>query len=234
MLESNSAWLINLPHAGGSTTLFKRWNKKILCNILNIEYPGHWTRMEEPLIDTFDKLAEDVLSIINDMIPKQSVVYLFGHSIGAIMSWYISPILTQQGYNVKGLFLSASQNPGAFPEQAILQSNTDRDMLRLIEYKTAEHDEVINAQFMRTFLPILKNDIQVCKSFISDGHYVDVDSIVLYGDEDKFTDVKEMKKWEKYVRLVSMQEYHGTHLYLEDKENIEKITTFIDGIINKS
>ena len=63
-MKKKDVWLINLPHAGGSITTFKGWNKKINCNVLNIEYPGHWTRMNESLLNTFEELVEDVVKTI--------------------------------------------------------------------------------------------------------------------------------------------------------------------------
>lgn len=231
MVENKTTWLITLPHAGGSTTVYKRWSKKITCNMLNIEYPGHWTRMKEPLIDSFSELAEDVLGIIRGNIPAKADIFLCGHSIGAIMSWYIAPLLCEEGFAVKGMFLSGSQNPGSFPEKSIIESTSDKEMLRLIGYKIEEHEEAINEQFMKTFLPILKNDMQVCKSFVCDNHFVDIDSVVLFGAEDIFTDIKEMENWKKYVKLVSMYEFPGEHLFIDNPNNIDRIIELINSMI---
>lgn len=226
-------WLVTLPHAGGSSAVFKRWKKKIDCNILNVEYPGHWTRMKEPMVGTFESLSTDVVNTIEKRIPAGAKLIIFGHSVGAIMAWHISPMLINMGYDVCKLFLSGSQNPGSFPEKSILKAMDDSDMLRLIGYKTEEHDSAINKQFMETFFPILRNDMEVCKSFICDGHFVDVNSTILYGTEDIFTNIVEMKKWEKYVMLDSMQAYPGEHLFIEDNDNVGNITALINDVIFK-
>ena len=231
MLGESRIWLINIPHAGGSTAAFKKWNKKVNCNVLNIEYPGHWTRMNEPMIETFTQLAGDVINTIENNISKDSSLMIFGHSVGAIMAWYISPILMEKGYILRHLFLSASHNPGSFPEKSILMSVTDCDMLRLIGYKVEEHDVNFNNKFMKIFLPILKNDINVCKSFLCDDHYVDVSSTVLYGTDDIFTELDELQKWSKYVKLYKMQALPGEHLFIEEKSNIDIITDYINRII---
>lgn len=227
-MQEKDTWLINLPHAGGSTTVYKGWNKKVKCTVLNIEYPGHWTRMKEPLLQTFEELAKDVILTIESKVPANSKLCLFGHSVGAIMIWYISPILKSKGYTIKKLFLSASQNPGLFPEKSILKSASDEEMLRLVGYNAKEHPEKINRQFMQTFFPVLKNDIQVCKSFRCDGHYVDVDAVVLYGTEDIFTNIVEMKKWNQYVKMKEMRAFPGEHLFIEDQDNVEKIIRMIN------
>lgn len=227
----NNVWLINLPHAGGSIITFKGWNKKVNCNVLNIEYPGHFTRMNEPLLHGFEELAKDVVLSIKNKVPINSILCLFGHSVGAIMAWYISPMLEEMGYYIERLFLSASQNPGDFPEKSILQSTSDNKIIKLVGYKTEEHSDEINRQFMETFFPILKNDMQVCKSFHNDGHYVNIDSIVLYGTEDVFTNIEAMKKWNQYVRLIEMKAYSGEHLFIQDHNNIDEITQMINQTI---
>lgn len=227
-MEKKEIWLVTLPHAGGSSVVFKRWKKKVACNILNVEYPGHWTRMNEPMIDTFEQLADDVVNTIEKNIPYGAMILLFGHSVGAIISWYISPVLIDKGYNVCELFLSGSQCPGSFPEKSILKSVTDSQMLRMIGYKTEEHNEVINKQFMDIFFPILKNDLKVCKSFLCDGHFVGIRSYVLYGTEDIFTEFEEVRKWEDYVSLVSLNAYCGDHLFIDNIENFKGITDLIN------
>lgn len=232
MNSNNQFWLVNLPHAGGSSTVFRGWNKKIECNVLNVEYPGHWTRMKEPLINSFKELALEVIRVIRTSIPRETVIFLFGHSIGAILAWYISPALIKDGYLIKRIFLSGSQNPGSFPEKSILQSSSDDEMLKLIGYKVREHDESINRQFMKTFFPILKNDLEVCKSFVNDGHFVDVESVVIYGKEDTFTHIDEMRGWANYVRLISVYGFHGEHLFIENRENVESISKIVNKMIH--
>lgn len=232
-MNDKEIWLVTLPHAGGSSAVFKRWRKKIDCKMLNVEYPGHWTRMKEPMINTFEALSADVVNMIATRIPVGAKLILFGHSVGAIMAWYISPILINQGYDVVKLFLSGSQNPGSFPEKSILKSVTDSETLRLIGYKAEEHDDAINKQFMDTFFPILRNDMQVCKSFVCDEHFVNISSTVLYGIEDIFTDIDEMKKWEEYVLLDSIDAYPGEHLFIEDNGNIDSITDLINDTVLK-
>lgn len=232
MVKNESTWLIMLPHAGGSTTIFKGLKKNINCNILNIEYPGHWMRMKEPLINSFSDLSKDVLRIIREKINKNSDIFLFGHSIGAIISWEITPLLVSQGFLVKGLFLSGSQNPGAFPEKSIIEATSDDKLLKLIGYEKKENEKDITDYFMKIFFPILKNDMEVCKSFICDNHYLNINSIVLYGTEDIFTDIIEMKKWKKYVNLIAMYGFTGGHLFIENEENIPKIIEIINNFIS--
>lgn len=233
MEKIREEWLIMLPHAGGSINIFKRWNKNIDCNVLSIEYPGHWTRIKEPLINSFYDLAEEILKTIKRKIPKNSKIYLFGHSIGAIMSWHIASFLEKDGFSVKGLFLSGSQNPKAFPEKAIMEVSSDDHLLKLIGYNEEKYEKSINNHFFKILLPIIKNDLEVCKSFISKDYYLNIKSFVFYGLGDSFVDIKEVEKWENFVKVRAMYGFPGGHMFIENEENMLKITRVINNIINE-
>jgi len=223
-----NVWLVNLPHAGGSSTVFKGWNKRVDCKVLNIEYPGHWTRMNESLLSSFEELSADVVKSIQNVVHLPADVWLFGHSLGAILSWWITPRLQKQGYTVKYIFLSGSQSPDFFPEKSIIDANSDIDKLRLIGYDMENYPASINEQFVKTFFPILSSDLQICKSFLSDNHYVDVDSIVLYGKQDELIDVDKVNTWDGFVKLNSVCGFSGQHLYLEDKNNKSALIDMIN------
>lgn len=229
-MKKKDVWLINLPHAGGSITTFKGWNKKINCNVLNIEYPGHWTRMNESLLNTFEELFEDVVKTIQKKIQSPAEICLFGHSLGAILAWSIIPALKKMGYEVKCIFLSASQSPNFFPENNIRNANTDIEKLKLIGYDVEEHSSDINDQFLKTFFPILDKDLQICKKFVSDNHYIDIDAYVLYGKEDSFVDIDKMVTWGNYVKLIAVYDFPGQHLYLEEKSNRDLLTDLINTV----
>lgn len=232
MKESN-IWLINLPHAGGSSTVFKGWNKGIRCKVLNIEYPGHWTRMKEPLISSFDKLAEDVVQLIQEKIQIPADICLFGHSLGAIISWWIAPVLKRIGYNIRYMYLSASQSPNFFPEKSIVDAVSDIDKLKLIGYDMENYSQKINEQFIKTFFPILDNDLNICKSFVSDDHYVDVEAFVFYGENDELIEENKLITWENYVNLITICKFAGEHLYLEDESNRKTLIEIINRNLEK-
>lgn len=227
-MENEKICLITLPHAGGSSTIFKGWDRRVGCDVFNVDYPGHWTRMKESMIKSFDNLVEDVVSVIEENVSNDYELMIFGHSVGAIMGWQIAPVLISKGYSLRKLFFSGSQNPGSFPEKSIVDATSESDMLKLIGYNSEEYDEAINNQFMKSFFPVLLNDMNVCKSFRCDEHYVNVESIVLYGCDDIFTDLEEMKKWSKYANVSKMIEFKGEHLFLGDKDNIKKIVQLIN------
>lgn len=229
----NAAWLITLPHAGGSSNVFKKWTKKLNINLLNVEYPGHWARMNEPLVGNFEELVEDVQELVIRKIKSGEKVYIFGHSVGAIIAWQIAPFLMSKGRDVRMLFLSGSQNPGAFPEDNIVNAVTDEQILHIGGISVNEGDS-LNKKFVQTFLPILKNDLEVCKHFKCDYHKLNIDSVICYGEDDIYTKIEEIRGWKNFVNVVSIEKFSGEHLFVNDDSNIERIIRMLNKYIEFS
>ena len=133
--------LFTLPHAGGSSRSFTGWEENIRCRVVNIDYPGHWTLMREPLISTFEGLANYVINKVMSETDTKTKILFLGHSMGAIISWYISDYLIEHNRIIDTLFLSASHSPGDFPEEHIKRITNDEDIARLVDYNYSEHPE---------------------------------------------------------------------------------------------
>ena len=80
-----------LPYAGGTAGIFRPW-----CDLLppgidvwGVEYPGHGSRISEPLTDRIDVLAELVAEAV---IAQPAFPYvLFGHSMGSLVAFEMVP-----------------------------------------------------------------------------------------------------------------------------------------------
>ena len=192
--------------------------------MVNIDYPGHWTLMREPLISTFEGLANYVINKVMSETDTKTKILFLGHSMGAIISWYISDYLIEHNRIIDTLFLSASHSPGDFPEEHIKRITNDEDIARLVDYNYSEHPDAVNRQFDKIFLPLIKNDLLVCRDFkLNKKTDIKMDSIVLYGKEDELLDLDELKKWKDYSNCIEIIGFEGKHLYIENSENKKKI-----------
>ena len=224
--------LVTLPHAGGSTLAFKKWKRLISSRIVNIEYPGHWIRLREPLLFSFDDLAEDVMQEIKKNIGNATDIVMFGHSLGAILAWHIVEKIEQYDIKVRGLFLSGSQNPGSFPEPCILDADSDEKILDLIGYRAEKINDTNDMYFRRDILPIVCSDLEICKSYKATKIKKDVNSFVFYGLDDVFTKYNEILKWNEYTELNTIIGLNGGHLFFLDKSNSLLISTLINNYID--
>lgn len=230
-MKNKDTYLITLPHAGGSSSLYKGWGKNLECQVLNIDYPGHWIRMKEPLASSFQDLKQDVINCIKQSIVSGSRAVIFGHSLGAILAWEIAPELVRYGIEICGLFLSASEDPGSFSNSKIFDLRTDKEIIPLLGYSLNDNNTKVCEQFIKIFLPILKSDLVLCKKYKNKYIHTNIHSIIIYGVDDEFIDISEISNWNKYVNVISTIELKGDHFYLNKTDNIKYICDLINHFI---
>src|SRR6267154_4769985 len=85
-----------LPYAGASAGIFRSWLELLPpdIDIWGVEYPGHGTRISEPLIDRIERLAEPLADAV---AAETGMPYaFFGHSMGSLVAFEICHKLTER------------------------------------------------------------------------------------------------------------------------------------------
>ena len=103
--------LVVFPHAGGGASFYRAWAELLGPDIelRIVEYPGHETRMAEPLTDDLDLVVEEVVAELDRTGDGRPETALFGHSMGAIVAHETAVRLGSAGrLRVTDLFVSAS------------------------------------------------------------------------------------------------------------------------------
>ncbi len=81
--------LFCFPHAGGSASIYLKWNNVIGDNlkleIIPLEYKGHGVRMDEDFYVDFNEMAEDMLRYTLNKLSPDEPFMLFGHSMGCLL-----------------------------------------------------------------------------------------------------------------------------------------------------
>ena len=101
--------LFCFPHAGGSASIYLKWNNVLGDNleleIIPLEYKGHGFRMDEDFYVDFNEMVEDMLSYtLNKLNPDESFM-LFGHSMGAYVAFKIANLLRKKHICKSSLFV---------------------------------------------------------------------------------------------------------------------------------
>ena len=64
--------LFCFPHAGGSSSIYLKWNNVIentsKMEIIPLEYKGHGYRMDEDFYNDFDEMVGDMLKCVSDKL----------------------------------------------------------------------------------------------------------------------------------------------------------------------
>ncbi len=219
--------LFFLPHAGGSAksySSFKRFLPKELT-VVPMELSGRFTRSSEPLLDTVQGCAEDLIKKHSELLRKDYA--LFGHSMGTVLVTELVRQAKEKGLALpKHIFLSGKNPP-------------DEDVHCFENIEEAADDEIVSyfsanslstaapvpdEELMRTLNRILCTDVRMAERYSASPEDVTFgcDITVLYGQEDPLMQNVDMNSWSRFTSgSCQVYPFSGGHFYYQQhKEEV--------------
>lgn len=224
---------IILPCAGGCAANYHRYTN--CSDVVAYEYPGHWSRYAEPLVENEKDILEELyVDIIQGKYGDN--VEILGHSMGGLLAWLLASKLASNGYHVKHLYIAACSEPTISPE-FVKAINNDIDIKNTLRVLRQIPERVLRSDFFNeNLLPPIRTDFAIVKSLISalqdaDIQQIPVDITCFYGVEDPVIQKEDMVGWEKYTsERFRIMDFNGDHFFLYGRENINKIISIMQGI----
>ena len=224
--------VIILPCAGGSASNYGKY-KAYLNDLLIYEYPGHWSRYEEPLGSSVEQVVGSLLERIRNENEKK--VDILGHSMGGLIAWKLAQRLTEEGMSVNGLYVAACSPPHVYPE-FIEKIRGDEDIKILLKNIRQVPDRVLTSDFFNEeLLPVIRNDFILVRDFLDSFCVEKCEPLkfpitCLYGDDDPVIEPDVLSGWKKYTdKTVTCVSFPGDHFFVYDKENVSKIAILLSG-----
>lgn len=231
MIKLLNMKLFCFPYAGGSSAVFNQWKNYIDpdIEIRAVELAGRGKRIHEAHYNDFNKVIDDVYSLIADEIISNDYVF-FGHSMGAKIAYELSQLLLDKG--LKGpehIFFSGRGAPyiqgkddkeyhklpdDEFKEEVLKLGGTPREFF--------EHPEL-----SELFLPLLKNDFKLAARdiCIKEVKPLVSDITVFLGKEEELTS-EQIDGWKNYTSgNCTIHYFNGGHFFINEKveEVVQKI-----------
>jgi len=209
-----------LPYAGGSAGVFRSWCDLLPPNVdvWGVEYPGHGSRISEPLTDRIDALAE----LIAEAVAAQPAVpyALFGHSMGSLVAFEMCHLLAARNATIPTLLVAAGHRGPHLPaSRPPVHDAPDAEFVVHLRELGATPPEVLeSAELVDLMLPILRNDFRACETYSAPERPPLRTKIVAYGglaDEDAERDA--LRAWEQETlgRFV-LRLFPGGHFFLRE------------------
>ena len=219
--------LVVLPCAGGCAMNYSRYERDVDDTIV-YEYPGHWSKYDEPLILTAEALADKItLDILKWCENTTNNFYILGHSMGGLLAWTVASKLICQGANVDGVIIAASAPKGT--GIGLFYEIRDDDGIKEFLKKIRQISEKVLCSdfFNEELLPIIRTDFNIVRellmSYEKENKKIDIPITCLYGTEDPLVDKTEMVYWRQYTNgNVKLVECEGDHFFVSE-ENCVKI-----------
>lgn len=106
--------LVMIPYAGGNSWGYADISKRLKNNNIDCilyDYPGHGKRVTEELMDNIDKVREDCVNYIQSNISDNDTLFIFGHSLGALITYEVVKDFNKSKNRVQGMIVSGMYPP---------------------------------------------------------------------------------------------------------------------------
>ena len=226
--------LFCFPHAGGSSSIYLKWNNVIentsKLEIIPLEYKGHGYRMDEDFYNDFDEMVGDMLKSVLDKLVLGDPFMIFGHRMGAYVAFKIANLLEKKQIYAKHLFLSGRAAPCYWTGNKKKISNLPDDEFinEMISYGGIEDEYLDNSEILEFLVCILKNDFRIIETINSNGEFsaVKTDISVLNGYDDREISQERVEKWNDYTEgNCTIKFYNGGHFYINS--NLNEVCDYI-------
>jgi medium-chain acyl-[acyl-carrier-protein] hydrolase len=218
--SSIAARLYCLPHAGGTARIFHPWRKLLRTDIeiRTLEYPGHGSRLGEPLLGTIEEMAR---SAADQLTQDQGVPYaLFGHSMGSLVAFETCRVLASRGAAMPSLLIACGHNGPRVLRAAPPVHNSSHDtFVAHLRTLGATPPDVFNTpDLLELMLPILRSDFRACETYSAAERPPIPLPIAVYGGlGDKDTSRNALLAWQEETSgpcVVRM--FPGGHFFITD------------------
>jgi surfactin synthase thioesterase subunit len=211
-----TARIVFFPHAGGSASFYFPWSKALsaVADVLTIQYPGRQERMEDPCIDDLTGIADHSFEALRRWVDRP--LFLFGHSMGAIVAFEVALRLERANEKPARLFASGRGAP-SFRRNEGIHLRDDDGFLAAIELVGEKHPLLHgNEELRRVFLPAIRNDYKAVETYECEpGATVGCPVTVLVGDADPLVTMDEARAWRDHtLGGCELRIFRGDHFYL--------------------
>ncbi|WP_329080279.1 thioesterase II family protein [Streptosporangium sp. NBC_01469] len=162
------ARLVCVPNAGGGATTFRGWADLLPGDVelWAVRSPGRETRISENPPHRLSMIVDPVIDGLSRLDPLPFA--LFGHSMGALVSFTVTRRLRSRGLPGPGrLFVSGWNAPQARDGMPRLGQLGDEDLMRVLHRLDGIPPEVIgNAELMSLVMPVLRADLNAAESYV--------------------------------------------------------------------
>lgn len=215
--------LFCFSYAGAGASIFHSWSTQFPSNdveICSVQLPGRESRLKEPLFT-------DLASLVQAMIPTLSIYLdrpfaLFGHSLGALISFEVARNLRQLNCPTPlHLIVSGRHAPQLpAPTPPIHQLPDTEFVEKLYRYNGTPEKVLKNAELMKLFLPILRADFTLNETYVYISEPPLGCPISAFGGlQDEQVSHASIAAWrEQTYSHFSMHMFSGDHFYLKSQQ----------------
>lgn len=207
------------PYAGGSADIYRSWQRWLpeQLDLCLVHLPGHGKNLSGRAFSRLVPLVAEIIVHISLLIDIPYV--LFGHSMGALISFELARELSRQGAGPKHVFVSGCRAP-QYPRNEPATFNLPRDaFLRELKRLKGTPEEVLaNPEMVALFIDLLRADFEVVETYqYHPGKPLSCPITVYSGTEDEHVTVESCRQWQKQTSAsCKTRMFSGNHFFIRN------------------
>lgn len=228
-----------VPFAGAGASVFRPWVP--LCEdafeLTAVQLPGREQRFaEEPYQDVSVAVAGLLPEVLSRVVGAGPVV-LFGHSLGAVLSYELAHRLAvTDGVSLAGLVVSGSPGPWTRRENGAAGLPDEEFLVRVKEFAGYRHDALEDPEMRELLLPSLRADVEMHESYVPTSDTpLPAPIVSVRGTTDALVTTEHALEWEAATSSAfRFVEIEGGHMYLTDNVAgvVRVLRDTVDGVVH--
>lgn len=220
--------------AGGNRYSLRAFEKQVDATCFFVELPGRGKRMTEKLLTDMDTAVRDVIKQIEPMINAYPSYSLFGHSMGALLTYLTTHQLLADNKKLPThLFVSGRPAPSLKQKKKIRYNlPSEAFWQEITKYNGTSKEVINNKELVAIFEPILRADFQLIEEYAhSPKPRVSIPITGFHGTDDDAT-IQEMEAWQQETTApFERHQFPGGHFFI--LEQFKEIARLVNEAINK-
>jgi len=221
--ESLPTTLFCFPCAGASAATYTRWRKLVPSRIRiePVELPGRGARIAEEPIDDFDRLVAQLTEELSPRLPSNYA--FFGHSMGALLAYGCSSVLTERRVGAPSvLMLACCSAPSRRDNDRFSRLQSDDALIQELKDLNGTPDDVFDhLELLNMILRTLRADHRVCASFQSGAREPLRSKIHVFGGRDDDIEEDDLAAWaSETFGVMTLEMFEGGHFFFRECEEL--------------
>lgn len=216
--------LFCFPYAGGGASLFRSWPELVPpeLEICPVQLPGRENRLGDPPFSHLPALTEALAAALS---PYLEMPYaLFGHSMGALISFELARYLRRTGQHSGplALFVSGHRAPHLPPLTPPIYHLPDDEFLAKLRHLQGTPEAVLqNEELLHVLMPLLRADFTLCETYTyHEERALHCPLYAFGGLQDADTPAETITAWRKQTDVRFQQRFFsGGHFFLHKERD---------------
>jgi medium-chain acyl-[acyl-carrier-protein] hydrolase len=214
-LDADAIQLFCLPHAGAGASAYRDWLELLApgIEVIPVQLPGREGRSREPALHS----AAALVAVLTEPVASRAGgdFALFGHSMGALVSYELAHVLSGLGKPPRHLFVSGLGAPHLPPTGPQLHDLPDDELLAVIAELEGTSPEVLaQPELLQLLLPLFRADLEVWETYVPHRSSLRVPVTAMGGRHDPSVSLDGLSAWGSLTSAgFQLAVFDGGHFY---------------------